>query len=60
LKKSFSLREGRELEFRADAINLLNSPQFGLPDTDINSTNFGRITSAGGARLIALSARINF
>src|SRR5262249_40154684 len=42
LKKSFSLREGRELEFRADAINLLNTPQFGIPDTDINSTSFGR------------------
>jgi Carboxypeptidase regulatory-like domain len=60
LIKSFSLREGRELQFRVDAINLLNSPQFGSPETDINSTNFGRITSAAGARLIALSARINF
>jgi len=60
LKKAFSLREGKDLEFRADAINLLNSPQFGLPDTDINSTTFGQITAAGGTRLIAVSARINF
>ena len=60
LIKSFSLREGKEFQFRADAINLLNSPQFEDPNTNINSTNFGRITGAGGARLVALSARINF
>jgi len=60
LKKIISLREGRDLEFRADAVNLLNSPQFGIPDTDINSTNFGRITAAGGSRIIALSTRFSF
>jgi hypothetical protein len=60
LKKKFRVREGTELEFRADAINLLNSPQFGNPNTNINSTTFGRITTAGGARLIALGARIDF
>ena len=60
LKKTFSLREGKDLEFRADAINLLNKPQFGPPDTNIDSTTFGRITAAGGERIIALSARISF
>jgi hypothetical protein len=60
LKKSFALREGQSIEFGADATNLLNSPQFGVPDTNINSTNFGRITTAGGARIIALNARISF
>jgi len=60
LIKTFSLREGKELQFRGDAINLLNSPQFDNPDTNINSTSFGRIISAGGNRVIVLSARINF
>jgi hypothetical protein len=60
LIKKIALRKGREIIIRGDAINLLNSPQFDNPDMDINSTNFGRITSAGGARLVVLAARINF
>jgi len=43
-----------------DAINLLNKPQFGFPDVGINSTTFGRITDAGGARSLVLSARVSF
>jgi hypothetical protein len=60
LSKSFSFGEGKELLFRGDAINLLNTPQFGNPNTEINSPTFGRITTAGGNRIVVLSARINF
>lgn len=60
LIKKVSLKEGKELHLRADAINVLNSPIFGGPNADINSTNFGRITAAGGDRVVVLSARINF
>ena len=60
LKKTFSLKEGKEIVIRADAINLLNSPVFGSPNTDINSTDFGRITTAGGNRFVVLEARISF
>jgi hypothetical protein len=60
LIKRIRFRESRELVVRADAINLLNSPQFGNPVTDINSTDFGRITTSSGERVIALSMRLNF
>ena len=60
LLKKIRLHEDKELIIRGDAINLLNSPQFGGPDTNINSTNFGRITTAGGERIIAISMRVNF
>ena len=60
LLKKIPLREGREVVIRADAVNVLNSPVFAPPDSDINSTNFGRINSAGGNRVVLLSARINF
>jgi hypothetical protein len=61
LVKRVRIGEGKEFEFRADAINLLNRTNFALPDTDINSTNFGRITATnGGNRIIVLNARINF
>ena len=60
LIKRIPLREGKEILFRGDAINLLNSPQFGNPNTDINSTSFGRITDAIGSRIVVLSIRVNF
>jgi len=60
LIKRVPFREGKEFLLRADAINLLNSPQFGNPNTEINSTSFGRITDAGGSRIVVLSMRVNF
>jgi carboxypeptidase family protein len=60
LLKHIRIREGIEFILRADAINVLNSPQFGNPNTDINSTSFGRILSADGNRIVVLSARLNF
>jgi hypothetical protein len=60
LIKRMTFGEGKEVQIRGDAINILNSPQFGNPITDINSTSFGRIFSAGGERVLVLSARVSF
>lgn len=61
LIKRFKIHETKEFEFRLDAINVLNTPNFGNPSTDINSNNtFGRITSADGARSFVVNARVNF
>jgi hypothetical protein len=61
LVKRVRMGERKEFEFRMDAIDVLNSPIFNSPsDLDINSTTFGRITSAGGNRIVVLGARINF
>ncbi len=60
LIKQIRFREKANFEMRLDAINVLNTPQFGTINTDINSTNFGRVTNAGGTRLFAASLRINF
>ncbi len=60
LVKRVRLGEQKEFEFRLDAIDVLNSPQFGAPTGDINSLTFGRITTATGNRIIVLGARINF
>ena len=32
----------------------------GRPNVDMNSVNFGRITSATGNRIVVIGARINF
>jgi hypothetical protein len=61
LIKRITIHETREFEFRMDAINVLNTPNFGNPSTDINGTNnFGRITTATGARRFVVNTRFNF
>jgi len=57
-----SVREGMNLEFRADMTNLTNSPSFGFPTLTLTSTTFGRIrnTVASYSRQIQLGAKINF
>jgi hypothetical protein len=60
LSKRVRIAEGKSFTIRADAINVLNKPQWGDPNTDINSASFGRITSATGTRTIQINARVDF
>ncbi|HEY3837814.1 MAG TPA: hypothetical protein VGL72_14635, partial [Bryobacteraceae bacterium] len=68
MSKGFKIRERYTLTLRADAINLSNTPQWGYSttsgilgiNTNINSTSFGRITSAAGNRMVTVYARIDF
>jgi len=70
LIKRFRIHETREFEFRLDAINILNHPNFGNPgatnsnrdgNLNINVANtFGRITTATGSRRFVVNTRINF
>jgi hypothetical protein len=58
--KRVKIKENVNFMFTANFIDALNTPQWGNPNTDINSVNFGRITGAGGNRIIVLEGRINF
>ena len=49
LSKQIRISENRELEFRADVVNVLNHPVFGNPNLNINSANFGQIDAADPA-----------
>jgi len=63
LTKRVKLSETKEFELRIDAVNVLNHPNFGAPvaaNLSINSTSFGRITTASGSRSFVLNSRINF
>jgi hypothetical protein len=60
LMKRVQIREGLSFTLRADAVNVLNKPQWGAPNLNINSSSFGRITTATGARTITINARVDF
>jgi hypothetical protein len=60
LIKRVRLGESKEFELRVDAINVLNHANFGNPNVNINSTSFGRITTAGTARAFTINTRVNF
>jgi hypothetical protein len=61
--KRVRITETKEFELRVDANNVLNHPNFGNPiaaNLSINSTSFGRITTAEGNRSFVMNARLNF
>jgi hypothetical protein len=43
-----------------EAFNALNKVQFGNPDTAIQNSTFGQITSGGGQRKAQISLRLSF
>jgi hypothetical protein len=49
LSKKFTIFRELALETRIDAVQLSNSPQFGLPNGSMTSTNFGQITGTLGS-----------
>jgi Carboxypeptidase regulatory-like domain/TonB dependent receptor len=53
-------RERINTQFRAEAFNVLNTPQLGLPDSSVTSPTFGRILSGSGNRALQLGLRISF
>ncbi|MFN7938972.1 MAG: TonB-dependent receptor [Bryobacteraceae bacterium] len=60
VRKIFRFGERKEFIVQADATDVSNTPQWGNPTLDINSANFGRVTTATGNRLMIIGARINF
>lgn len=49
LYRTFKLTERFNLQFRAEAFNLSNTPHFSNPNGNANSGNFGRVTSTQSA-----------
>lgn len=61
LHKKFRVTEGSSLQLQANAFNVFNHPNFGLPVGNINSSNFGRsIFTVGTPRVIQLAIRYDF
>jgi hypothetical protein len=45
MSKTFRLTESKSLQFRVDANNILNHPNPGEPNFNVNSEDFGRVTA---------------
>lgn len=61
VRREFILHESLRLAIQADAFNLPNSVQFAPPATNIDSANFGQVTTTNNQpRKIQFSARITF
>jgi len=60
LFKYFRVNETKRVQFRAECFNLLNHPNFGLPENDLESPAFGQILQAGSPRLFQLALKLLF
>jgi len=61
LFKNFVIREQTRFEFRAEAFNIFNHPQFALPNQNIGNAQVGQITSTvGNPRQLQMGLRFQF
>ncbi|MBL8221035.1 MAG: hypothetical protein JNL62_17510, partial [Bryobacterales bacterium] len=60
LFKQIPIVEGHSLQFRSEFFNLFNHANLGLPNANLQSPQFGRITGAGGPRVIQFALKYAF
>ncbi len=58
--KLIPLKESRSLEFRAQATNIFNKPNYSSIGTVVDSPTFGHVTAAGAMRQFTMTARFRF
>lgn len=52
--------ETMNVELRAEAFNVTNTPPLAAPNTVVGAPGFGSITAAGDPRVFQLGAKFNF
>jgi carboxypeptidase family protein/TonB-dependent receptor-like protein len=56
VRRQFNLTERVHIQFRAEAFNIFNHPNFGTINTSLTSTTFGRATNMLGTQLSGLNS----
>jgi hypothetical protein len=60
LQKQLQLRESARLQFRAEAYNLFNHPNFNIPNRAAFTANFGSISSTQDSRQLQFALKLAF
>ena len=60
LSRSIPVAEGRTLQVRWEVFNVINHVNFSAPTSSLNSSNFGKITSAGDPRIMQFAIKFDF
>jgi Carboxypeptidase regulatory-like domain/TonB dependent receptor len=58
--KDIPIRESKSLQFRAEFFNVFNHANFRLPNNDISSPDFGKVSEALPGRLVQLALKFLF
>jgi hypothetical protein len=60
LQKDMALRESAKVQLRSEAYNLLNHPNFNIPNRIAFTPNFGQISSALDSRQLQIAVKFIF
>jgi hypothetical protein len=61
LRREIAIRERLKLALQADVFNITNTVCFAAPNTNIDSSNFGQVTTTSNLpRKIQINARLTF
>jgi hypothetical protein len=60
LTRSFRVREGQNVEFRAEAFNMPNHVNLSTPTLTLSNNTFGQIQSAADPRILQLALKYIF
>jgi hypothetical protein len=60
LSRIFTLLHETKFEFRVEAFNAFNHPNFGVPDSNLSDPTFGQVLSAAAPRILEAGAKYTF